>query len=458
MDNSRDLNKTEQRSIETQTTIQLQECEKNTTASATQAAETSDEALDSLLHDQKLEEKPPLSKWRVDKLVYSHIKPIEGYFFGIMFAFSMCTMNLFVKMAPALDGSNHALVRYTIQFIILVSLIKYYRVSFFGPREQRMLLVLRGVVGALAVIIGFFSVRYMDVSDVETLTNSALIITALISRIFLKERLTVTHIVALVLTIAGVVFIIRPSFLFGIEHDIKNIFVKPPVKIEVNSTVLTTTMATTSMLLQNSTIGFNMTTRAEMRTVRSLIDKQKAHIKDHSNREFIETCLGVTLVLMSAVCQSIAQVVIRKLCLVKVHYAVNSMYPALIGLPMSMFVSGLFYQFKWIKYEEYATSDILVQVGYSVCGGVMGTFGLIFLNLALKFEDATKIGMVKTNVGIFLAFILQYIVLDIEVDSFGALGALFVISATLSVMLLKLFDKRIAESKNSCVRFFTQKF
>jgi drug/metabolite transporter (DMT)-like permease len=437
-------------SVETQTVpvavIELQ----NRPVSENADKDEDKEATDTLLNKN---EQP--KRWHVHKRAYKYIEPIEGYFFGILFAFSMCTMNLFVKMAPALNGSNHALVRYSLQLIIVVAIIKYNRLEFFGPRQQRGLLILRGAVGGCAVIIGFFSVRYLDVSDVETLSNSCVIITALISRLVLKERLTVTHIVALVLTIAGVIFIIRPSFLFGIEHDIKNIFVKPA---RVQSELALNYSTSGNVSVSVAYFDGNTSTRMDPRSARSLIDKEKAHIKDHSNREFLETCLGVFLVLVSSTCQSVAQVTIRKLCLVKVHYAVNSLYPALVGLPLSLLISSLFFQFKWIKYDEYGTVEMITQVGYSVCAGIMGTLGLIFLNVALKFEDATKIGMVKTNVGIFLAFILQYIVLDIELDSFGALGALFVISATLSVMLIKLFDKKIADSKNSCVRFLTQKF
>lgn len=360
------------------------------------------------------------------------IKPFRGYVFGFLFATFMCCMNLFVKMAPALDGSNHAMIRYAIQLIAMSVVIKVNKLPFFGPVEQRKLLLLRGTVGSLAVIIGFFSIRYLDVSDVETLNNSCVIITAVFSRIFLKEKLAVGHIVALFMTIAGVVFIIRPSFLFGIEHDFKDIFLhKTP---------------------------HNMTFNGTSKAIRSLIDKQKAHIKDHSNREMVDSVLGVMLVLISACCMSIAQVSIRALCLVKVHFSITSIYPAMVGLPISFIVSCFFFKFKFIQSDTYESSEFIIQLIYSLCGGVFGTLGLVSLNLALQHEDATKIGMLKTNVGIFLAFLLQYIVLDIDIDTLGLLGAVFVILATLSVLMLKLFDVRLAESKNRFVQLIIRKF
>lgn len=83
---------------------------------------------------------------------------------------------------------------------------------------------LRGFVGSLGGILGFFSIKYLDVSDYETLTNSCVLLTALLARIFLKEKLSVCHFFATVLTITGVMFIIRPEFLFGIEVDLEDFF------------------------------------------------------------------------------------------------------------------------------------------------------------------------------------------------------------------------------------------
>ena len=423
----------------TEAQIELKESATNTETAATQ--DPNNEVTITLLDKPEKQKNNGETSFRT-RLVeapshaYTLLKPVEGYFFGILFAVSMCMMNVFVKMAPALDGSNVSLIRYIIQLIVCSVIIRWNKLDFLGPREQRWLLLLRGVVGAVAVIISFFAIRYLDLSDVETLANSTVIITAIIARFVLREKLTVTHIIALVLTIAGVLFIIRPSFLFGIEHDITNIFVKSDVHVHQEKNV----------------------TRHSNKSLRSLIDKEKAHIKDHSNREFIESVIGVVLILLSATCQSVAQVVIRKLCLVQVHFSVNSMYPALVGLPLSLILSGVFHQYKFIKIDTFETMDIVLQLVYSIFGGIMGTLGLIFLNLALKYEDATKIGMVKTNIGIFLAFILQYIVLDIRMDSLGLIGAVFVISATLSIMLLKIFDKSLVKSKNVYVRFFTQKF
>ena len=52
-------------------------------------------------------------------------------------------------------------------------------------------------------------------SDAAALGNTSIIFTAVLARIFLKEQLGVIHFVAITLTITGVIFISKPSFLFG---------------------------------------------------------------------------------------------------------------------------------------------------------------------------------------------------------------------------------------------------
>lgn len=93
---------------------------------------------------------------------------------------------------------------------------------------------------------------------------------------------------------------------------------------------------------------------------------------------------------------SIAQVSIRKLSLAKVHFSVISMYPALIGLPSGLLLSFLLIFTKSSHSDLKEEVEILpIQLVYSFIGGCLATLSLICLNLALKLEDASKIGMVN---------------------------------------------------------------
>ena len=238
------------------------------------------------------------------------IKSVQGYIYGILFAFSMCMANILVKLAPSLDGANHGCIRYFVQLVFMSIFIRRNNLNFFGPPSQRRLLIFRGFTGSISIILSFFAIRYLDVSDVETITNSNVLITAIFSRIFLSEKLTISHIVALVLNITGVVFVLRPSFLFGIEQNMEHMFHVNLTKSFSNTT--------SNLVAHNGTVNF-------------LSKHKSTEIIDHSNREIFESILGVCLVLLSATSMSISHVAVRKLSLEKIHFSVSSVYPAYIG-------------------------------------------------------------------------------------------------------------------------------
>lgn len=243
------------------------------------------------------------------------IKAIQGYIYGILFAFSICMANILVKMAPSLDAGNHGSIRYFIQLIFMSAFIKKNNLEFFGPTSQRRLLLFRGFTGSISIILSFSAIRYLDVSDVETITNSNVLITAIFSRLFLNERMTISHVVALALNIVGVIFVLRPSFLFGIEQNMEHMF-------HVN---LTQSHPIVSNSFSNYT-SLNTTTN-----LLHLPKHKSTDIIDHSNREMYESIFGVCLVLLSASAMSISHVAVRKLSLGKIHFSVSSIYPAFIG-------------------------------------------------------------------------------------------------------------------------------
>ena len=52
---------------------------------------------------------------------------------------------------------------------------------------------------------------------------------------------------------------------------------------------------------------------------------------------------------------------------------------------------------------------------------------------------------------------LQYLFLDIDADILGILGAIFVVSGTFVVILMKIAENDLLKS-NSCLRFLAIKF
>lgn len=85
----------------------------------------------------------------------------------------------------------------------------------FGPSSMRKWLVLRGVTGFFGVFGMYFSLLYLSISDAVLITFLTPTVTVILAWVVLREKLTRMEIAGSVVSLAGVVLIVRPSFLFG---------------------------------------------------------------------------------------------------------------------------------------------------------------------------------------------------------------------------------------------------
>lgn len=323
---------------------------------------------------------------------------VKGYFYGSLFTIFSCLYIIFVKIAPTYNSFDHAIIRYIIQFLSMVYFLQRNHLSWLGPESKRMTLFLRGISGSGAILFGLISLRYLAPSDVETLINSSVLITAILGHFFLKEKITIIHLISVLMTTIGIIFIIRPEFLYGIE----NFFIDAHIE------------------RGNSTELFN----------------------HQPKRDFIETAIGVSFVILSAFFQSLMHITTRKLCIDKLHFSVISIYPVYVGLPISL-ISLIGYS---LVYSHYQVTYIPSEFFYAICGGVMATISIIFLNKALEYEEAAKIVILRTT-GIFFTYIFQYFILELETDILGIIGAVLIISGTIVIMITKIKYISLLSSK-----------
>lgn len=85
----------------------------------------------------------------------------------------------------------------------------------FGPRDQRVLLVLRGILGFFGVFGLYFSLQYLSLSDAVSITFLIPIVTPFFAWIFLNERYSVLEAVCALLSLGGVILVAKPEFIFG---------------------------------------------------------------------------------------------------------------------------------------------------------------------------------------------------------------------------------------------------
>ena len=145
------------------------------------------------------------------------IAPFKGTIYGVLSAFSFCAAQVVMKRTKHFSPSDISLIRYFVSLILMVVILRYHKLKLLGPRKQFKLLLTRGVFGAFSLLSFYFSLMLMNPSDSVALLHSSIIITAVLSRLFLGEKLTLAHFFAIVLTANGVLFISKPSFLFEKE-------------------------------------------------------------------------------------------------------------------------------------------------------------------------------------------------------------------------------------------------
>jgi drug/metabolite transporter (DMT)-like permease len=324
------------------------------------------------------------------------IKRFQGLIIALVAAFFFSLSGVLNRKASIFSGSEQAAIRYFMQMILMLFTAWYHKVNIFGPREQRKLLLSRGILGSIAFISLGFSLKYINPSDTQTLFNTRLVIISILARIFLKEKLTIIHIVCLILTISGVFLISQPSFLIR----------------KMNST---------------STEFKNDTTNSSSQS--------------HS----IFPLIGFTLGLTSACAASCVAILIKKLSDLEVHYSINVIYSSYAGLPTALAISLIMYLtgVRNVDPSVYDTTEKLAwQIFYGLSSAACACFYQLLITLSNKHENANILALISSS-NLFWSFLLQYFLLQISSNLLSLIGAFLIFLAILLSIIMKIIDQSL---------------
>ena len=128
------------------------------------------------------------------------------------FYFSLAT--LLAKFAIVrMSAIDLVLVRSAVGFTIAVWMIRQAKISFWGFRKK--LLILRGVLGTLALICFFWSLNFLPMAEATVLFYLSPAFGSVLVAIFLREPLRLLEIAGLGANLLGVVLVAQPGFIFG---------------------------------------------------------------------------------------------------------------------------------------------------------------------------------------------------------------------------------------------------
>ena len=150
------------------------------------------------------------------------------------------------------------------------------------------------------------------------------------------------------------------------------------------------------------------------------------------------------MVIFESIGRSLSQVILRKLCVKKVHYTITTLCTTFTGIPFSLALSAILIATgysKIVQNVQTKSHELTQQFILLVITGLIGSMNQIVINLALKNEVVSKVSLVKTS-ELFFILILQSIFLDVHINTLNMIGVFMIFSSTIFILVFKYFDEK----------------
>jgi drug/metabolite transporter (DMT)-like permease len=300
----------------------------------------------------------------------------KGFFLVMVSGFFMSIQNYFMRKAEFFNAIEQTSFRYLFQIMALSLIACYFQIDLCGTKEFRLKLLIRGLFGTLALIFLNISVKLISPSDTIALFFSQVIIVSILARIFFKEKINISTLLALVFMIIGILLISKPSFLM------------PKTDKHMNATNISNGTYPTNELTSNIYL------------------------------------FGVASALIAACFSSGSAIMQSQLAVSNVHFSVVILFASYVGFPVSLAISGILFLTKnEVKNPNQLNnfSYLSYQILFAFLSALTGCIHQIALNNSYRFEDASKISIFRT-LDLIFSFLMQYLLLNIHLDSLSLFG------------------------------------
>ena len=136
----------------------------------------------------------------------------KGILFLVFSAFGFAVMSAFVKLAGDLPSFQKTFFRNLVSCIIALFFIIKNKESFFGKKENQKVLLLRSALGTVGIVLNFYSIDKLVLSDANMLNKLSPFFVIIFSAFFLSEKINFKQFIAIIIAFVGTLFIIKPSF------------------------------------------------------------------------------------------------------------------------------------------------------------------------------------------------------------------------------------------------------
>ena len=136
----------------------------------------------------------------------------KGIVLIILSSLCFALMTVFVRCSGDLPAIQKSFFRNLVSLFFAFAMILRNKESFKVPKKCIPDLVLRASFGTAAVLLYFYAIDHLILSDATALNKMSPFFTIFFSYLFLKEKITKFQAIAVFTAFAGSMFIVKPSF------------------------------------------------------------------------------------------------------------------------------------------------------------------------------------------------------------------------------------------------------
>lgn len=137
---------------------------------------------------------------------------MKGIVFMLISAIGFSIMTLFVKLSGDIPAVQKTFFRNFVSAVIAFIFVVYNKESFFGKKENQLILLGRSIFGTLGIIFLFYAIDNLVMSDADMLNKLSPVLVIVFSAIFLREKVMSFQVVTIAFAFIGMLFIVKPSF------------------------------------------------------------------------------------------------------------------------------------------------------------------------------------------------------------------------------------------------------
>lgn len=137
---------------------------------------------------------------------------IKGILWLVAASVGFSLMGAFVKLSGDLPVIQKSLFRNIIGMILPLYFVYKYKEPLFGRRENQLTLILRSTFGMIGVLLNYYAIDRMVLSDADMLNKLSPFFTILFCAWFLQEHIKKYQFISMIIAFIGALFIIKPNF------------------------------------------------------------------------------------------------------------------------------------------------------------------------------------------------------------------------------------------------------